>query len=198
MPYIILGSLAFLLFVIYDVNSVTGNHRPLRCGFFIGCLLLAASTAGLVFAALTETMWYAGRAAAFFILAGIFLGLLIYTLFFALPFGDTYIRPDKKPKTCTTGFYALCRHPGVLWFVGFYFSLWFAVPGPSLLLAAVLFSLWNLLYINLQDRWILIKILDDYEVYKKTTPFLIPNYQSLIRCVQTFPAGLREELPPGC
>lgn len=186
MTYILLGSLAFFLFMLYDVNSVTLNNRLLRGGFFLGCFLLAAATAGIVYAALTKEMLYTGRTAPFMTLAAVFLLLLIYTLFFALPFGDTYISSNSRPKTCTTGFYALSRHPGVLWFIGFYFSLWLALPGSLLLLAAVLFSLLNLIYIILQDRWILIRTLADYNDYKKTTPFLIPNCQSLSRCVQTF------------
>lgn len=189
MPYILFGSLAFLLFTIYDVNSVTGNRRLFRGGFFLGCFLLAAATAGLISSALADTILYTGRIvifAVFMASAVIFLLLLIYTLFFALPFGDTYISSDKRPETCTTGFYALSRHPGVLWFAGFYFSLWLALPAPLLLLAAVLFSFLNLLYIVLQDRWILIRTLAGYDDYKKTTPFLIPNRQSLTRCVRTF------------
>jgi protein-S-isoprenylcysteine O-methyltransferase Ste14 len=70
--------------------------------------------------------------------------------------------------------------------MGFYFSLWLALSGPLLLIAGILFSLLNLIYIILQDRWIFMEIFPDYGEYKKTTPFLIPNSRSLRRCVQTF------------
>lgn len=186
MPYILMGSLAFLLFIIYDINSVTVNYRLLRGGFFLGCLLLAAATAGIVSASVSEMTELAGRTAIFTAFACIFLILLVYTLFFAIPFQGTYIKPDQRPEICTTGVYALSRHPGVLWFIGFYFSLWLALSGPLLLAAAILFSLLNLFYIILQDRWIFMKIFAGYGGYKKTVPFLIPNYRSLRRCVRTF------------
>lgn len=182
MPYILLGSLAFLLFMIYDVNSITAKCRLLQSGFFLGCILLIAATSGLLASVWAETAWGAARTTIFIALAILFLLLLIYTLFFAIPFKGTYIKPDLEPETCTTGFYALCRHPGVLCFMGFYFSLWLAFSGALLLLATILFSLLNLCYIILQDRWVFMRTFADYGDYKKLTPFLIPNYQSIKRC----------------
>jgi protein-S-isoprenylcysteine O-methyltransferase Ste14 len=181
-----MGTFAFVLFMLYDINSVTVNYRILRGCFFVGCILLVAATAGLISSAFTEGMWHTGRILVFVPLAIIFMLLLIYTLFFAIPFKDTYIKSNVKPKTCSAGFYALSRHPGVLWFIGFYFSLWLALSGTLLLTAGILFSLLNLGYIALQDRWIFMSVFPDYGEYKATTPFLIPNYRSLNRCVKTF------------
>lgn len=195
MSYLIMGSLAFLFFVLYDINSVTINLMLPRGGFFIGCFLLIVATGGIVSSTLTGMMWYSGRTLIFLPMAGIFLFLLIYTLFFALPFAGTYIEQNSTPKTCVSGFYAMSRHPGVLWFIGFYLSLWLALSGPLLLIAGAVFSLLNLLYIILQDRWIFMKAFPDYGDYKKTTPFLIPNYQSLNRCVQSFRMSLRADVP---
>lgn len=186
MPYLIIGSLAFLFFMIYDINSVTKKIRLLRSGFFIGCFLLIAATGGIIFSTIAEMDWYSVRTLVFMPMAILFLFLLIYTLFFAIPFQEAYIKTSSPPKTCTTGFYALSRHPGVLWFMGFYFSLWLALSGSLLLLAGILFSLLNLFYIILQDRWIFMEIFPDYGDYKKTTPFLIPNDQSVRRCLHTF------------
>ncbi len=186
MSYILMGSFAFVLFVIYDINSVTVNYRILHGCFFIGCFLLTAATAGLISSTITEEMWYTGRVIVFAPIAIIFMLLLVYTLFFAIPFEDTYIKSDVKPKTCSTGFYAMSRHPGVLWFTGFYFFLWLSLSGMLLLAAGILFSLLNLGYIVLQDRWIFMRVFPDYGEYKATTPFLIPNYRSLNRCVKTF------------
>jgi protein-S-isoprenylcysteine O-methyltransferase Ste14 len=181
-----MGTLAFVLFFIYDINSVTVNYKIFHGCFFIGCLFLVVATGGIISSTLTGVMWYAGRIMAFMPLAIIFMMLLIYTLFFAIPFEDTYIKSSTPPKTCTIGFYALSSHPGVLWFVGFYFSLWLAFSGALLLTAGILFSLFNLFYIILQDRWIFMKVFPDYGEYKKNTPFLIPNRQSFSRCLHTF------------
>lgn len=185
MSYIIMGTLAFFLFILYDINSVTLKLRPLRAAFFLGCILLAVATVGIVSSAWSEMSGYPVRIAAFSTLTVLFLLLLAYTLFIAIPFQDTYINSNKLPKTCTTGIYALSRHPGVLWFIGFYFSLWLAFSGSLLLLAAILFSLFDLVYIIVQDRWIFIKTFADYGDYKKSTPFLIPNLNSLRRCAET-------------
>ena len=84
----------------------------------------------------------------FLILAILFLGLLIYTLFFALPFEETYIEQDAH-KTYDKKMYALCRHPGVLWFAGFYFCLWLSLGTKPLLAMAVWFSFLNFCYIVL-------------------------------------------------
>lgn len=181
-----IGCLAFLFYMIYDINSVTANYRILRCGFFVGSFLLIAATGGIISTTITNTTWYTGRTLVFLPAASFFLLLLVYTLFFAIPFEATYIKSNEPPRTCTTGFYALCRHPGVLWFAGFYFSLWLGLSGSLLLKAGILFSLLNLVYIILQDQWIFMKTFPDYGEYKKTTPFLIPTCQSLKRCVQTF------------
>lgn len=186
MSYLLMGTLAFVLFILYDINSVTVNYKIFHGSFFIGCFLLVASTGGLISSTITEGMWQTVRTLVFIPVAIIFMLLLIYTLFFAIPFEDTYIKSDAKPKTCTTGFYALSRHPGVLWFIGFYFSLWLALPGTLLLTAGILFSVLNLLYVVLQDRWIFMRVFPDYGEYKVTTPFLIPNQQSVNRCITTF------------
>ena len=53
-----------------------------------------------------------------------FLALLIYTLFFALPFEETYCEENRLRAAYTEGVYGLCRHPGVLWFAGAYFCMW--------------------------------------------------------------------------
>lgn len=186
MPYIVLGSLAFLFFVVYDINSVTINKRLLRGGFFIGFLLLIAATGGIISATVKEAVWYSVRTPVFIAASIVFLVLLVYTLFFAIPFESTYLKTDEPPKTCTIGVYALSRHPGVLWFAGFYFSLWIALPGTLLLIAGIWFSLLNCFYIVLQDRWIFMITFPDYGEYKKTTPFLFPNFQSINRCLHTF------------
>ncbi|MEL7658112.1 MAG: hypothetical protein AAGU75_19640, partial [Bacillota bacterium] len=167
MPYVLMGSLAFLFFIVYDINSVTKNYKLLHSGFFAGSILLIAATGGIIFATVSETGLNTGRTIAFGLPALIFFVLLIYTLFFALPFENTYVKTNMPPKTCRTGVYALSRHPGVLWFMGFYLFLWLALTGPLLLFAGILFSLLNLFYIILQDRWTFMKVFPDYSDYKK-------------------------------
>lgn len=188
MSYLIIGGLAFLFFVLYDINSITINNKLLRSGFLLGCILLVTATAGIVYTVLNDTntgiVTYSAQTLIFSAMAFISLLLLIYTLFFAVPFGDTYLA-SKPPQICTTGIYALSRHPGGLWFMSFYLFLWLALPDPVLLLGGILFSVLNLFYILLQDRLVFMKTFADYSEYKKSTPFLFPTYQSCKQCIKT-------------
>ena len=183
--YILTGSLSFFLFILYDINQVTKNYGCIRPFFAAGFLLLACSTVMLPFCS-SPGLVFPGAARLFFgIVALAFLALLIYSLFFALPFQKTYLHGAEKSPVYSGGVYALCRHPGVLWFIGFYlfYSLFF---GSRLLFWAwLVFSAWNLLYVWLQDRFFFPRLFSDYQLYQKSTPFLIPNYQSIRRCLRT-------------
>jgi protein-S-isoprenylcysteine O-methyltransferase Ste14 len=137
MSNLVIGCMAFFFFALYDINKVTIDNRILRGGFLLGCILLTASTIGLVYTALNgvdETQESIVRTFFFGTFALISLVLLIYTLFFAIPFRETYLQSKSQPEVCNVGVYALSRHPGVLWFTGFYFFLWLAFPNPLLII----------------------------------------------------------------
>lgn len=185
MNYIIMGILAFVFFAVYDINSIIFKKKLLYCSFFAGFSLLTCATFGIIITSWDMTYIHNLRLGIFGIIAVIFLVLLIYTLFFALPFKDTYIETEKKPKVFQNGVYALCRHPGVLWFIGFYAFLGLALDMPLLQKAAAIFSFLNILYVILQDRWTFIKSFENYDQYKIETPFLLPNLKSIKRCFKT-------------
>ncbi len=144
---------AFLLFFLSDYNDWRWSRRSLRVCFPLGVLLLTAGTAWEIWQGTPPLHgWLRGAAV---LLAVFFFGLLVYTLFFALPVEASYARPGEERGACTTGVYALCRHPGVLWFAGLYGCLW-AAGGLPLWKAAVLSgSSWR--------RWIrrLLRICED-------------------------------------
>ena len=145
------GMGAFALFIIYDVNSVCHGITVLRSSFFAGIILLALATGGLLY-----TGWESrhGVWTMFFIgMAALFLMLLIYTLLFALPFDDTYVKKSENPEVCSDGVYALCRHPGILWFTGMYLCFAAALPGVRVISGCVIFILCNVLYAVMQDIW---------------------------------------------
>ena len=113
-----------LLFFVYDLNQLHQNLRCLRWLFAAGCTLLAGATAWLLFSGrvlFSPPPFWSSLAWA---VCAVFLFLLVYTLFFALPFGKTYIKGDSR-RVCDTGVYALCRHPGFCRFAGAYlFAFW--------------------------------------------------------------------------
>lgn len=185
MLYIVMGLLAFLLFVAYDINSVTAKNKIINSFFFLGSFLLIMATVGIIISSFQDIKWDWPWLSIFAIMAVVFLSLLIYTLFFALPFNETYLKSHTSATVYRNGFYALCRHPGVLWFVGFYFFLWLTLKIPLLLAAAIIFSCCNFGYIVFQDNWTFTRVFSDYHEYKKQTPFIIPNLQSIKRCLQT-------------
>ena len=88
-------------------------------------------------------------------------------------------------KTYDKGMYALCRHPGVLWFTGFYCCLWLALGGAALFWLAFWYSLFNVGYVLVQDYYTFPRIFTDYAQYKRQVPFLLPNVKSLKNCILT-------------
>lgn len=126
-----------------------------------------------------------GTTLAFGLGAVVFLGLLIYTLFFALPFEETYCEESKLRAAYTEGIYGLCRHPGVLWFAGAYLCMWGMTGGwreGSYFLCMIF---WNYLYIIFQDLWTFPRTFFNYEEYQISTPFLIPNRKSIQVCLHS-------------
>lgn len=180
------GSAGFLCYFLYDINSITWKNKLLQRFFLIGSLLVAFSSIGIVAEGWNGMQHQPLRAAVFGGLAVIFFAGLIYTLFFALPFQETYVEENHERKTYTKGMYALCRHPGVLWFALFYLALAGMIGTGRAAFDGILLILWNILYVILQDRVIFPKTFSDYEEYQKTTPFLIPNRKSVKRCVEFF------------
>lgn len=183
------GLLVFLLFVLYDLGqaNLLPNiwSRLVRSFFLLGFTILAGCTAVLVWAQGLQILLRHSINFGFLLCAFLFLGLLIYTLFFALPFQETYVDQTAGAKTYDKGMYALCRHPGVLWFTGFYCCLWLALGGAALFWLAFWYSLFNVGYVLVQDYYTFPRIFTDYAQYKRQVPFLLPNVKSFKNCILT-------------
>ncbi len=182
MLHIVAGCIGFVLFILYDLNQMQFKKKLFRPFFAIGFFLVAFST----WRVLSEEK--IGITTPFFskiflgIIAALMFILLIYSLFFALPFKQTYIIANNR-HVYDKGMYALCRHPGVLWFILFYFLLWLMTERVMMFWAFLLFSVCNLIYSFLQDRYFFPALFDDYGRYRKTTPFLLPTCSSIRRCL---------------
>lgn len=181
---IIGGFIVFGLYILYDVNSVRWRNPLLHTSFLAGSVLLAVLTAVQVAAALGETekglrFWI------FLVLAAIALLLLVDTLFFELPFEKTYLQPDERPPVYDEGMYALCRHPGVIWFFFLYLFLGIALFPSGLLYVGFVYSILNLFYVIFQDVWTFPQTFCDYRRYQKNTPFLVPDKSSVKRAFHT-------------
>ena len=109
MQQIILGSAGFLLYFIYDINSVRKQNRLLQKFFAAGTILVVLSLFMELWFAWGQCSHRIGRMIGFGIGAMCFLALLIYTLFFALPFEQTYygLHTQKGCMDCV-GIPAFC------------------------------------------------------------------------------------------
>lgn len=182
----LIGSAGFLCYFLYDCNSILWKNRVMQKLFFAGTCLVVFST--------LHALWSAGnlfshpnvRIAAAVAGAVLFFSLLIYTLFFALPFTATYVTASHGRSAYTGGVYGLCRHPGVLWFAGFYVSLAVLAGQGAFWLFAALMTGWDILYVIFQDCWSFPRTFDNYQEYKENTPFLLPSRRSIRHCIRTW------------
>lgn len=178
---LLLGLTAFVLYFLYDINSFTRQIRFVHCFFAVGTLLLGgAAVLDLMdswkngyFSGMTDVILIAGAAACF--------GALVYCLFFALPFQETYVGQNTGRHVYSGGVYGLCRHPGILCFFGMQLMLGLAALPGRMLIRGMTFSALNLLYAYFQDRITFPKAFCDYGDYQKKVPFLIPTGASIRR-----------------
>lgn len=191
-----LGIGGFLLYLLYDVNSFTYQLRLLHGAFALGTLLVGAATALDLLEAWRLGAFSGPGDAALLLAAGACLAALVYSLFFALPFQETYRQQEQGRHVYDGGVYALCRHPGILCFFGLYLCLGLAALPGGLLAHGLVFSLLDLAYAGFQDRVTFPKTFCDYEAYRKKAPFLIPTGDSIRRARQTWGRPASEEERP--
>lgn len=191
---LLLGILGFCLYLLYDINSFTMDCRLLRFGFLLGSLLIGGVTLWEMALA-----WKSGGISGsidgvLLALGAVAFGALVYCLFFALPFKETYTAPENGRSVYTCGAYALCRHPGVLCFFAMYLFWGMAALPAHLLEIGMVFSILNVGYAWFQDRVTFSKTFSDYEHYREKTPFLFPNPASIRRAKETWghPEGKEE------
>ncbi|MBR5536732.1 MAG: hypothetical protein IKU58_02390 [Clostridia bacterium] len=192
----LMGFAGFGLYLLYDIDSFAGLWKPLRTGFLLGTLLIGASTLLQMFSA-----WRQGAFSGLWDILLLMLGLaafaaLIYCLFFALPFTETYTDPAQGRRVYTCGAYALCRHPGILCFFAMYLFWGLAALPTGFLWCGMVFSVLNLVYAWFQDRVTFPKTFCDYTDYREKAPFLLPTAASFHRAVKTWghPYEKEEEL----
>ena len=187
---LLLGCLAFVLYLLYDINSYRWQRKAPRSFFLTGTVLLSAAAVIDIRAAWKAAAFTGIGDALLLILSALSFAALVYSLFFALPFDETYAQQQNGRCVYDKGVYALCRHPGILCFFAVYLLLGLAaLPYAGLLLRGLLFSLLNLAYAWFQDKITFPKTFSNYHDYQKQTPFLIPTKASIHSAVRTFRRG---------
>ena len=93
---------AFGMFFLYDWNRVFLKKRWFVPLFAAGNLLLAVVGGRMVYACISSGF----KVQSAWLLPGaIFLAILVYTLYFALPFDNTYCQEADRHKVCRSGMY---------------------------------------------------------------------------------------------
>lgn len=173
---IFLGIGAFVLFFIGDINDAFLRKKALKPCFLVGLAALIAATA-------LRIEPEVGARLLFCLPALIFAWLLYKALFGAFPVKPAYTEASAEKKTVSSGVYALCRHPGVLFFAGLYICL---VPALGLpLLDFVIYTVLDILLAWAEDMLIFPRTLEGYAEYKDRVPFMIPNAQSIRSCLSS-------------
>ncbi len=177
--------LVFFAFTLMFLSDVLKLHKRTATGklfFSSGMLILIAAG---VLAVLYGMNFYIPPVmkGLFLLIAAVGAWGLFSSLFFSLPALSTYFDKEESVYLVDTGMYALCRHPGALWFPIFSCFLALGLGNLELLANAAFASLLNVLYVWFQDRQIFLYTIKEYEQYQKTTPFLLPTAHSFSRAI---------------
>lgn len=174
-----LGIAAFVMLLLYDANSIKWRKALLKVLFSVGFIMLSTATALDIWSAVSA---YAVKGIFDFVLLGfavLFLVALIYCLFFALPFRETYLADENGRRVCSSGLYGITRHPGIPIFAGMYLFLGLALLPSAAIVNGMVFSVLNLGYAFFQDNITFPKTFCDYGEYKQSVPFMIPATKSV-------------------
>ena len=185
MIFVILGAIAFIFLYIFDINKIYKIHKFLNILFALGVFLLVVSTLGILLGKFPANNIPIILLIVFGVLSIIAFVLMIYSLFFALPFNKTYVTGENSDKVIDTGMYAICRHPGVIWFLFFYLFLWLASGINVMFWAFLIWTIMDIIHVWVQDKYFFPKTLSGYDKYKMTTPFLVPNFSSIQRALRS-------------
>jgi protein-S-isoprenylcysteine O-methyltransferase Ste14 len=186
--FVVAGALSFAFFYLFDLNKTRKRKRWGGILFALGFSALALSTAGVLAAGRDRLLLPEGAKAAFYLLALLFGLITLYALFFALPFGRTYASAERG-SVVDTGLYALCRHPGVIFFFLAYLCLAFAAGSDLMFWAMLAWTAMDVIHVWVQDKFFFPRTLEGYAAYQQSTPFLWPTKQSIGKCIKTLRKG---------
>ena len=178
MEYIASGVAGFLVIHLFDLVSLKRLPLLKPVIWLLGGGLVGYSLVMLVLlpGRLALAPWSVSLG---WVLLAISLGFLVYSLFVNLPFRRTYLEKGVGDRLVKTGFYALSRHPGVIWFGFFLGGLILASGSRMMALAAPVFFAVDVVLVVLEDRVFFPRMFPGYRDYQKETPMLFPDRESL-------------------
>lgn len=188
MTLLVIGCLSFIPLFAYDALKLKKSSKYIALLFLLGACMLLISTILLLrnaYALYRPGNW------VFIVLSVFFFLLEVYSLFIELSIVAAYIQTEAN-QVVDTGTYALCRHPGVLWFGLMYLFLALAFPSVEFFLCALCYTAMDIAYVIFEEKFIFSKRIHGYRDYMKSTPLLIPNKKSFERCLNTLNKRVKE------
>jgi protein-S-isoprenylcysteine O-methyltransferase Ste14 len=185
MMYIALGVAGFAIIHLFDVVAIKRIPWAKPVTWSLGSLVFIYAVVMACLSAEKIGLPTAAVIGGWLLLPGA-LALLLYSLFVNLPFGKTYIKDGVGDELVTTGFYAIVRHPGLYGFVLTMISLVLLSQSQTMLWAALAWTAMDIILIVMQDRVFFGRMFPGYAAYRKTTPMLIPSWQSLASITTNF------------
>jgi len=171
---IFLSLLGFLLLFLSDWYQGKRKRPRARIFGIIGYFCSFLGTSGYVLYGLRGFTF--GPIANWFLIAGLLLllGLLIKSLVIDLR-GHSEVEDGLKMRKATKkGTYSFSRHPGFLWYCLLFIIIDIYVGEVDYVLGSLVLISGNCILIVLEDILLFPRIFDNYNVYKKEVPFLIP------------------------
>ena len=178
MLYIAIGALGFTVIHLFDLVALKGVPR-------VKPVIWAAGSGLLIFSLVKICLWPdrlllpAWLTGLGWGVLAVSAGLLIHSLFISLPFHKTYVATGVGDGLITTGFYALVRHPGVIWFTLLMLSLILVSGSRLALIAAPVFIALDIVLVIIQDKFVFNRMFKGYDGYRQETPMLLPSRRSV-------------------
>lgn len=182
--YILTGAIAFIFLFLFDIYTLKNVYMKKR---IFGVLGLGLFTYSSVMVTITSEKIHIPmplQIIAFILWIAAF-ALLVYSLFLELPFVKTYGKSQHSNELVDTGTYALCRHPGVLWFGLMFFFFFFATGAKLLIPAGIIWTSIDVFHVYLQEKLFFPKMFPRYKSYMRDVPMLIPTGKSIKNCLDT-------------
>ncbi len=180
MAYILLGLCAYLALALFEWASLRGM-AALKVIMAVLVLLISVVSHTAIGLSPRKFTLSSGLSVLGWAMAVMFACLWLYSMFGEIPFAKTYLGAGHGDRLVTTGTYALCRHPTVLWYGMILCGLLLATRSIDLLVAAPIWLAADALYVWAEEKLFLRRMFADYEQYQRQTPMLLPTGGS-VRC----------------
>jgi protein-S-isoprenylcysteine O-methyltransferase Ste14 len=177
------GSAAFVLLSVADLATLR-ERRLIRAMAFAAATVLFCGALALAAVRGPRLAVSPGFRAAGGILAALSLALAAVSLFREVPTPRIYLGKPAPRRLVTTGTYALCRHPGVLWLTVFLASLAALAASRDLAILTPIWIAMDVIHVHWQERRYLIPVFgSEYLKYRNQVPFLVPSARSIRRAL---------------